>query len=106
MGQLAGEIELPEYPKRQPDFAPIMPLVSYLDSLPDNGTERALNWGEDQQAIGILRSLVPENNRAGQECVAEFTHQSYRKGRTLAGWYMMARHMLAHFDSGNCCHCE
>lgn len=106
MGQLAGEILLLEYPKRQPDFALITPLVSFLDSLPDNGSERKLNWAEDQQAILILRTLMPQDNRDGRECVDEFTGHGYRSGRTLCGWYMMARHVLEHFEIGNCCHRE
>ncbi len=104
MGELAGEILLPKYQAPKPDTSLVSPLVAFLDSLPDICAERELSWAEDEQAIGILRALIPPSHEGAQECVASFTHARYREGRTLVQWYMMCKHVVEHLQYNVCRH--
>lgn len=74
------------------DLEPVKSLLEYLYALPQDCIDRDLSWLEDEQACMELRSIeLPEDACRLKELVKYYAEPLYRKNRTLAVWYAIAR---------------
>lgn len=83
-------LEEPKLPKLK--LESVMPLLEYLNALPQESSDRALSWEEDEIACYILGNLpLPVEAPRLYGLISHYIDPEYRKSRTLSVWYGIAR---------------
>ncbi len=83
-------MEEPKLPKLK--LESVMPLLEYLNALPQESCDRELSWNEDETACYILSRLyLPVQAPKLYGLIGHYIDPEYRKSRTLSVWYGIAR---------------
>jgi hypothetical protein len=74
------------------NLAPVLPLLEYLHSLPQDCNDRKVEWHEDEQAREILLGLpdLPDSSQF-ERWLSGSIDPDYRNCRSLCVWYHIAR---------------
>lgn len=83
------------------DLSTVTPLLNFLHTLEQNGSDRELTETEDDKAVQLIHSLFPPYYSSIDQLVSHFTRDHKRQERTLGAWYLMTRKLAEGIQSGS-----